>query len=298
MNRFPPRRILVAADLSGPSMSALAAAKALGFRWDASLEIVHVQHPFVLTAWAGPAGLPPSVPPASQEPRAKVEERLRRAAAGFPAARLKLRTVNGWPPAAVAELARPERADILVMGTRGIAGLDRLLTGSAAETIIRSAGIPVLVVPENKSLTGGGRVLAPWNGRPYATRALRWARELARGLGSTLDVLYVDEGGKPLESDAALCRRLLAALGTGPDWSFLRRKGDARARIVAEANSGRYELAVLSAHRRRFAADYVLGSTAERVLRHAALPLLAVPTGRARARLVPRLRRLASARLY
>ncbi|MDP3541025.1 MAG: universal stress protein [Elusimicrobiota bacterium] len=298
MNRFPPRRILVAADLSGPSLSALAAAKALALRWGAALEIVHVQHPPVLTAWAGPEGLPAAVPPAAQEPRVKVEERLRRAAAGFPAGRLKLRTLHGWPPAALADLARPERADLLVMGTHGFCGLDRLLAGSASETIIRRAGIPVLVVPEKRSVSGGGRVLAPWNGKPYATRALRWARELARGLGSTLDVLYVDEGGKPVESDAALCRRLLAALGTGPDWTFLRRKGDARARIVAEANSGRYELAVLSAHRRRFAADYVLGSTAERVLRHAALPLLAVPSGRARARLVPRLRRLASARLY
>ncbi len=298
MNRFPPRRILVAADLSGPSLAALGAAKALGLRWGAALEIVHVQHPPVLTAWAGPEGLPASVPPAAQEPRVKVEERLRRAAAGFPAERLKLRTVHGWPPAALAYLARPERADLLVMGTHGFGGLDRLLAGSVSETIIRRAGIPVLVMPEKRSLSGGGRVLAPWNGRPYATRALRWARELARGLGSTLDVLYVDEGGRPLESDEALGRRLLAALGTGPDWTFIRRKGDARARIVAEANSGRYELAVLSAHRRLFAADYVLGSTAERVLRHAALPLLAVPSGRARARLLPRLRRLASARLY
>lgn len=39
MKRFPPQRILVAADLSGPSLSALDAAKALAQQWDAALEI-------------------------------------------------------------------------------------------------------------------------------------------------------------------------------------------------------------------------------------------------------------------
>jgi nucleotide-binding universal stress UspA family protein len=298
MNRFPPRRILVAADLSAASLSALAAAKSLALRWGASLEIVHVQHPPVLAAWVGLAGMPAGVPSSSQEPRRKVEERLRRAAEGFPAERLKLRTIHGWPTAAIMELARPERADLMVMGTHGHAGLDRLLTGSVAEAVIRRAHIPVLVVPEGKAVPGEARVLAPWNGRPYATRALRWARELARGLGSKLDVLHVDEGAGPAEAGAPMGRRLLAALGTGPEWVFVRRSGRASRRIVEEANSGRYGLAVLSAHRTPFASDFVLGSTAERVLRHSAIPVLAVPSGRVRPRLLRRLGARAGARLY
>lgn len=298
MKRFPPRRIIVAADLSAPSLSALDAAKALALRWGAGLEIVYVQHPPVVTAWVGLDGMPASVPPAAREPRRLVEERLRKASAGFPSARLKLRTMHGWPPAALRELARPERADLMVMGTHGYGGLDRVLTGSVSEAVVRRAGIPVLVVPEKKRVAGGGRVLAPWNGRPYATRALRWAREVSRGLGSTMDVLYVDEGGKAMESDAAMCRRLVAALGTGPDWTLRKRSGDARARIVEEANSGRYELMVLSAHRRSFASDFVLGSTAERAIRHARIPVLAVPSGRVRPRIIRRLGARAGARLY
>lgn len=298
MKRFPPRRILVAADLSAPSLSAVDAAKALALRWGATLEIVYVQHPPMLAPWVGLGGMPPSVPPATQEPKRKVEEKLRRAAADFPAERLKLRTVHGWPPAALLELARPERADLMVMGTHGYAGLDRLITGSVSEAVIRRAGIPVLVVPERKIVAGRARVLAPWNGRPYATRALRWAREAARSLGSTLDVLYVNEIGKPIEKDEAMGRRLVAALGTGPDWMLHKRAGDAREHIIAAANSGRYELVVLSAHRRAFAADFVLGSAVERLLRHSSVPVLAVPSGRTRPRLVRRLAARAGARLY
>jgi nucleotide-binding universal stress UspA family protein len=298
MKRFPPRRILVAADLSGPSLSALDAAKGLAQRWDASLEIVYVQHPPLLVAAVGADAIPVSSPPAMPESWRHVEDKLRRAAADFPPGRLKLRTVHGWPPAALLELARPERADLMVMGTHGYAGLDRLLTGSVAEAVIRRARIPVLAVPEHRSVADVVRVLAPWNGRPYATRALRWARDLARGLCATLDVLHVKEPGAERESDEALEKRLASILKAGCDWTLRTRRGDARAQIVAEANSGRCELMVLSAHRRPFASDFVLGSTVERLMRHAELPVLAVPSGRTRPRLVRRLAARAGARLY
>jgi nucleotide-binding universal stress UspA family protein len=196
-------------------------------------------------------------------------------------------------------LARPERADLLVMGTHGYAGLDRLLAGSVAEAVIRRARIPVLAVPEHTSISDVARVLAPWNGRPYATRALRWARELSRSLCATLDVLQVKESEGSIARDwRASDRRLTSILGAGPDWMLRTRAGDARKRIIAEANSGRYELVVLAAHRRPFAADFVLGSTVERLLRHCEVPILAVPSGPRRPRLIRRLASRASARLY
>jgi nucleotide-binding universal stress UspA family protein len=298
MKRFPPQRILVAADSSGPSLSALEAAKALAQLWDAALEIVYVQQPPMLTAWIGAGAMPASVPLPVAEPWAAVEKKLLQAAAGIPAERVKLRTVVGWPPSALLELARPERADLLVMGAHGYAGLDRLLTGSVAEAVIRRAHIPVLAVPERQRVAEVARVLAPWNGLPYATRALRWARELSRSLGATLDVLHVKEPGLANGREAALEKRLVSIMGAGSDWTLRARKGEARAQIVAEANSGRCDLVVLSAHRRPFAADFVLGSTLERLMRHSKIPVLAVPSGRSRPRLVRRLGSRVGAQLY
>jgi nucleotide-binding universal stress UspA family protein len=240
MRRFPPKRILVVADLSSPSSSAVDAAKELALQWDGAIEIV-------------------------------------------------------CPSAALLELAGPERADLMVMGTHGYAGLDRLLTGSVAEAVIRRARIPVLAVPDRKSILGVSRVLSPWNGSPYATRALRWARELARISHAILDVLYVEEPGLAVQQNwASLDARLISILGSGADWTLRTRRGDARKLIVAEANSGRYELAVLSAHRRSFASDFVLGSTVERLLRHSEIPVLGVPSGR----LLPLSIKKLAARLY
>ncbi|MBI5245658.1 MAG: universal stress protein [Elusimicrobia bacterium] len=296
MKRFPPRRILVAADLSAPSLSAIDAAKALARRWGSALEIVYISAPAPVV-WTEP-GLPVFPLPATTLPAHKIRKRLLHAAAGFPRERLKLRMARGWPVDALLEMARPERADLLVMGTHGYAGLDRLLTGSVSEAVIRRASIPVLAVPARKGVEGTARVLAPWNASPYATRALRWAREVSRGLGATLDVLHVKEAGLSMVQDwPALRRRLKLILGDGPDWTLRVYAGDARARIVEEANSGRYGLVALSAHRRPFAGDFALGSTIERALRHSFAPILAVPSGR-RPRSLRRVAARAGSRIY
>ncbi|MEK7388511.1 MAG: universal stress protein [Elusimicrobiota bacterium] len=299
MSCFPPKRILVAADLGASSAPALDAAKKFAWDWNADIEIVYVQPQPVIAAGPDFDGLAGSGLPAAFESKGILEGKLRKAAAGFPAQRLKLRTVQGWPPTALMEMARPERADALFMGTHGYAGLDRLLTGSVAEAVVRRAQIPVLTVPEGKALTSVCRVLAPWNARPYATRALRWARNLARSFHATLDVFYAEEPGRSIGADwAAVDRRLLSILGCGPDWTFRTRKGNARKHIIAEANSGRYQLVVLSAHRRLFASDFVLGSTVERLLRHSHVPILSVPSGQLRERLITKLTAPVSARLY
>lgn len=279
MKPFPPKRIVVAVDLSAPSLAALDAAKALARRWNASLELVRVETPVLAAAAIGPTALPMPLPEPSLEDERRLERRLKDAAAGFPAERLSVRTLHGWPIRAALDRAAAG-AGLLVIGTHGREGLDRALLGSLAEGIVRAARVPVLTVRESKAPLRLARVLAPWNGRPYATRALRYAQALARGLGAELRVLHVAPKGAPIEP--ALGRRLESLLGRGGPgrWSARVRVGDARRHIVREANSGRYGLVVLSAHRRPFSTDVVLGSTVERVLRHSRVPVLSVPSGR------------------
>jgi nucleotide-binding universal stress UspA family protein len=50
------------------------------------------------------------------------------------------------PCRAIANVARREEADLVVMGTHGRSGLPRALLGSVAETVVRTSTIPVLTV--------------------------------------------------------------------------------------------------------------------------------------------------------
>lgn len=282
MQGFPPKRIVVAVDLSAPSLAALDAAKALARRWGSSLELVRVQAPVLTAAALGPEGVPIPLPEPDPDHERRLERRLLDAASGFPRERVTIRTLHGWPVRAMVERAAAG-AGLVVMGTHGYAGFDRALLGSVAETVVRSSRVPVLTVRESRTPLTMSRILAPWNGRPYATRALRYARAAAKGLGAELRVLRVVPAGESIEKAApGLGRTLESLLGPGGPgrWSLRVRVGDARESIVREANSGRYGLIVLSAHRRPFSSDIVLGSTVERTLRHARIPVLSIPSGR------------------
>jgi universal stress protein A len=54
----------------------------------------------------------------------------------------------GVPFEEIVKIAEEERADMIVMGTHGRAGLNRALLGSIAERVIRLAPCPVLTVRE------------------------------------------------------------------------------------------------------------------------------------------------------
>jgi nucleotide-binding universal stress UspA family protein len=61
----------------------------------------------------------------------------------------------GAPWSEIVNLAREEHADMIVMGTQGRTGLDRLLLGSVAERVIRQAPCPVLTVRPTQERKGG-----------------------------------------------------------------------------------------------------------------------------------------------
>jgi len=55
--------------------------------------------------------------------------------------------VVGVPHLEILKKAEQEKASMIVMGTQGLTGVAHLLFGSTAETVVRNAKCPVLVVP-------------------------------------------------------------------------------------------------------------------------------------------------------
>lgn len=71
-------------------------------------------------------------------------------AANFAGVEATGKVLVGYPAEAVLSLAEDEEADLLVMGTHGRKGIDRILFGSVAERVVKSARCPVLTVrPED-----------------------------------------------------------------------------------------------------------------------------------------------------
>ena len=61
------------------------------------------------------------------------------------------RTQLGVPFEEIVKIADEERVDMIALGTHGRGGLNRLLTGSVADRVIRLARCPVLTVRDTKS---------------------------------------------------------------------------------------------------------------------------------------------------
>lgn len=54
--------------------------------------------------------------------------------------------LDGYPGSEIIDFAENNDIDLIVMGTLGKTGLDRLLIGSVAEKVVRGSKVPVMVV--------------------------------------------------------------------------------------------------------------------------------------------------------
>jgi len=59
---------------------------------------------------------------------------------------IETKVLDGDPSAVLLDVAKNEKADLIVMGSHGRTGLKRLWLGSVAESVVREATIPVLIV--------------------------------------------------------------------------------------------------------------------------------------------------------
>lgn len=100
--------------------------------------------------------------------------------------------LKGKPGARILSAARREKADLIVMGTRGHGLLDRMLIGSTTLEVLRKSVIPVLAFKKNeKKRTVIRQMLVPVDLNEREDSALDYAMELAGTLGAGITVVYV-----------------------------------------------------------------------------------------------------------
>src|SRR5688572_20020691 len=97
----------------------------------------------------------------------------------------------------ILEQATSMKADLLVIGTHGRSGFERLLLGSVAEKVLRKASCPVLTVPtQSPAAVPAGpvlyrRILCPVDFSDASLNALKYATSMAQEADGQLTVLHV-----------------------------------------------------------------------------------------------------------
>ena len=73
----------------------------------------------------------------------------------FEGVETKAEVVVGYAAEEILEIAAKEEADLIVMGTHGRKGIDRILFGSVAERVVKNSHLPVLTIRPSDNYTGG-----------------------------------------------------------------------------------------------------------------------------------------------
>jgi len=146
----PYKQLLVPVDFSAASLQALAAARALAKTNGAEL---HLLHSVDDVAWRY-LGYPlDALAQVQTAVTTSANEQLRELAIREQRDGLAVETtlvVSARPASAIVEYAREHRIDLIVMGTHGRGAMLRMMIGSVAEQVVRTAPCPVMVVRESR----------------------------------------------------------------------------------------------------------------------------------------------------
>lgn len=289
-------RILCPVDLSVYSEHALIFAMKMAKWYDARLDVLHVM---------------PSLPPSSGNELAATARDLTAKQLRSLVDRNRLPDVDaaielvesGEAAPKIRQFAEAFDADLIVTGSHGRKGVQRVFLGSVVESLVHTTGRPMLIIPSHLDPRRAGgdivfeRILCAIDFAAASVGALAYALSLAEESDAALTLLHVIETPPELKraprtpgedvasiraEEEGTCRDRLAAL-IPPDAldyctvDTVVREGRASQQILELAGEERADLIVLGVHGRNAFDLAFFGSNSKDVVREASCPILVVP---------------------
>ena len=188
----------------------------------------------------------------------------------------------------IVDLADGTNSDVIVMGRRGLKKIDRTLVGSVTARVIGHTQQDVLVVPGGTTL-GWKKILVATDGSKYSGIAINKAIDFAKAYGGSLVVLSVVD--VPAEFYAEAPQAVEDMVRTAREYTAAVKKQAEAAGVSAESYVGEAEaweavvklaqdqsvnMIVVGSHGRTGLRRLLMGSVTEKVIGHAACPVLVV----------------------
>ncbi|MGE0815266.1 MAG: universal stress protein [Vicinamibacterales bacterium] len=290
-------RVLCPTDFSTFAAAALDVAAALAASYGSQVRVLHVVTPFPITApfldVPGNARLYESA--AEQARRALAAEAARVESPGFT---IDTELREGPAVQEILTAAEDWKADLIVLGSHGRGGFERLVLGSITEKVLRKASTAVLVVPGAAPGDGARsamrftHVLCAHDGSAASAAGVAYAVSLAERTGARLTLVSVaeampfgDSGGPAADAfraareqharealDAAVPADVRVRCNVHDHLVF----GHPAQQILEVAAQDRPDVLVMGVQGRGALDQWMFGSTTNHVVRHATCPVLTV----------------------
>jgi nucleotide-binding universal stress UspA family protein len=287
--------LLVPVDGSDHSIRAAEHSVGLARRFDATVHLLNVVD---IQAAAGPfdaGGVGGEFLAALEEQGQTVLDDVQ-AAVDDQGVDLQTAVSKGRPAEAILDYGAEHDAGLLAMGTHGRTGLDRYIIGSVTERVIRQSDRPVFTVhatDRNQFEDGYDDILVPTDGSEFASAAVDHAVAIAAQFDAHVHAVNVVDinaaafspsytppteilegltsaGQEATEAVASAAREADLAATTEV------RKGIPSDELLDYADEADVDLITMGTAGRAGLSRYLVGSTTERLLRRADVPVLAV----------------------
>ncbi|HTS09723.1 MAG TPA: universal stress protein [Candidatus Eisenbacteria bacterium] len=186
--------LLFATDFSAASDAALEYATSITKRYDAQLYVVHVID-LGLFGLRFSGSSSSSIKQAHEQARQKIGCML--ATRGIPSEQYHIVVTDGVLPDALIDIMRQHQIDLAVLGTQGRRAFKKLLLGSVAEEVFRTAPCAVLNVGPNTAPADPGvelrHILYPVEFAPDPSDAAKYAVSIAERYRGKLTLMNVIE---------------------------------------------------------------------------------------------------------
>ena len=299
------RRILVPVDFSKTSAAAVRTAIRIGTRSKAQVSLLHV-YPFprgTFSAYRTMREIEADAKGGKGAWTAKSQRTLSAWIKRYQTAGISLKKLFaiGRPPEEINTVAKQIKADLIVIGTRGLGGIKGALLGSTAAETVRTTDVPVLTVHEGRGAAGEpGRVVVGDDFGDGGDAAIAAAVTFANPKKARVLLLHVVDPAPLLYAGAAEWGWIAATDTLAEDEKLSKEKIEARAdrlrkkgfkvesrvvtgapaQTIARVGKGwRAQLLIVATHGRKGVSRVFIGNTADQLLRGVRYPILTVRPG-------------------
>ncbi len=188
----------------------------------------------------------------------------------------------------IIEAAEQEKADLIVMGRRGLSAIEKLFIGSVANQVLRNSPVPLLLTKKKTGKPRFKKFLVPTDFSEQEERERNYAWKLAKGFDSELVLLHVLE-----LHDYEFSPRVLDEMFDSVMKRLKQRKKrekedikvsedvyralNASLGIVDYADTHKIDMIVMSTYVQSKLERFFLGSTTEKVISYSSIPIYAIP---------------------
>lgn len=281
------KNILWATDFSGESLTALSYAKYVADKFNASITALHVVPDFAPALYETRGVLVAELVEKQEESKIKAGKKLEKIQekAGLSFAKILVET--GSPGKKVAEMAEKEKCQLIAIGRKGMSALEKVLLGSVASRILRHSKVPVLVTPRMRKSPEIKNILVPtdFSGREEKERDYAWM--MASALQANLTLIYILELYDFKFSPDEIKKMMDRALERLKNRKKRRQEFEVKEVVVRDLNAAAGIVTYAGRHKMDLILmstcvspieRFFLGSTTEKVISYATVPVLALPS--------------------